>query len=441
MNTTIKIALGITLIVSLNSCGEQHKEGDGHNHGSEAGKTAGKEEEHEEEGSVTIASLSQEQIKAVGITLGTIENKNLTATIKANGALRVPNNNKANATSLYGGVIKTLKVQLGDYVRKGQVIATIENPQFIQLQEEYLAIDSRITLAEQEAQRQKELHDGNAGALKNLQSANSELTSVRARKASLSKQIQLMGINPGGITASNLKAALVVTSPVSGTVSNEFAKIGSYVDVSSPVVAIVDNSLLHLDLQVFERDLPHVKVGQVVNFTLTNNPAVGYTAKVFNIGSSFENESKTVAVHCTVTGNKAGLIDGMNITGMISVNDISLPAVPNEAIVEADGKYYLFVHTDKELEAGHAAEHGHKEIEYHGHNQEKEYQHKAGENHDHADENKNMNFEKIEIAKGVSELGYTVITPVATIPANAKIVTKGAFFINAKLSNTGGHAH
>ncbi|KKX50841.1 efflux RND transporter periplasmic adaptor subunit [Sphingobacterium sp. IITKGP-BTPF85] len=363
----------------------------------------------------------------------------------------MPNNKKANATSLYGGVIKSLRVQLGDYVRKGQVIATIENPQFIQLQEEYISIDSRITLAQQELQRQKELNQGNAGALKNLQSATAEVSTLLVRRASLQKQIQLMGINPSGITAGNLRAALVVTSPVSGTISNEFAKIGSYVDVSSPVVEIVDNSLLHLDLQIFERDLPYMKIGQMVNFNVTNNPQLNYSAKVFSIGSSFESESKTIAVHCTIVGNSKGLIDGMNIIGMVSIANTMASTVPNDAIVEADGKFYVFVHTDKEAETGHEesdheqANHTHQEGKNHDYSSEKEHAHQAGEKHDHVAENKGqeskMNFEKIEVAKGISELGYTVITPVTTIPKDAKIVTKGAFFINAKLSNTGGHEH
>lgn len=419
MNRSLKIIIFALTILIVNGCGNKPIESDGVSHESEI-----KKEDDLEEESNTIATLTQEQINSVGITLGVIEQKNITAVIKSNGALRVPNNNKANATSLYGGVVKTLKVQMGDHVRKGQVIATIENPQFVQIQEEYLTIASRIALAVQEMQRQKELTAGNAGALKNLQNATAELSTLKARSASLQKQIQLMGINPSKITASNLTSSLSVTSPVSGTVSNEFAKIGSYVDVSSPVVEIVDNSLIHLDLQVFEKDLPYVKIGQAVNFTVTNNPQVTYTAKVFNIGSSFENESKTIAVHCTVTGNKTGLIDGMNITGMVSIDKKMSETVPNTAIVEADGKFYVFIHTEKNNQP---------------------HDHKEGESHEHVGEEKEpctkMNFEKIEIAKGVSELGYTAITPIGLIPKGAKIVTKGAFFINAKLSNTGGHAH
>ena len=425
INKIWSITTIVVLVFAFSAC-SNHKEGDGHDHGTKKEEPK-KEEAHEEE-TPTIATLTEEQIKTVGIQLGTVEQKELTATIRANGLLKVPNNNKANATSLYGGVIKTLKVQIGDYVKKGQVIATIANPQFIQLQEEYLSTASRITFAEQELARQKELNQGNAGAGKNLQSATAELNSLRTRRASLQQQIQLMGINPSSVSNSNLRSALVVTSPLNGTVSNVFAKIGSYADVSSPVIEIVDNSSLHLDLQVFEKDLPQVKVGQTIHFTITNNPSTKYDATVFSIGSSFENDSKTIAVHCRVNGNKKGLIDGMNITGIVSLSNVTTPAVPNEAVVNADGKYYIFVQTDKKAEEHH--EEG-----------EEAHEHRKGEEKEHSEEKTSMNFEKIEVLKGVSDMGYTAINFVNEIPANAKIVVKGAFFVNAKLSNTGGHEH
>lgn len=419
INKITFIATIVVLIFSFSAC-KNDKQNEGQS--TEAKATEKAEASHEEE-TPTIATLTEEQIKTVGIQLGTIEHKELTATIKANGNLKVPNNNKANATSLYGGVIRTLKVQIGDYVRKGQVIATIANPQFIQLQEEYLSTASRITFAEQELARQKELNEGNAGAKKNLQSATAELSSLRTRRASLQQQIQLMGINPSTLSNSNLKSALTVISPLNGTVSNVYAKIGSYVDVSSPVIEIVDNSSLHLDLQVFEKDLPQIKIGQTVHFRLTNNPTTEYEATVFSIGSSFENDSKTIAVHCRVNGNKKGLIDGMNITGIVSLSNVTTPAVPNDAIVNADGKYYIFVQTDKKAEERH--EEG-----------EEEGSQKEGEEKKHKN---SKNFERVEVLKGVSDMGYTAVTFVNEIPANAKIVTKGAFFVNAKLSNTGGH--
>ncbi len=442
MKPVLRIFAAIVFSGILYSCSKKHDGHDGHGHGAETPAAA----RHTE--AVTVTSLTREQIDAVGITLGEIENRNLTEVIKANGILRVPNNNRANATSLYGGVIKSLNVQLGDYVRKGQVIATIVNPQFIGLQEEYLALASRMTLAGQELQRQQELNEGNAGARKNLQAATAAISSLQVRKASLYQQIQMMGIDPATLSDTNLKSALIITSPISGTVSNVFSRIGSYVDVSSPVAEIVDNSLLHLDLQVFEKDLPRIRVGQEINFTVTNNPSVSYTAKVFTIGASFENESRTIAIHSSVTGNKSGLIDGMNITGIVSLKDVTAPAVPNEAIVEADGKYYVFVETGKEeKKQAHDTHHDHNHDHHdkdEGHSHHHDDGHPGGEGHDHkhaGGQEDKMNFEKIEVVKGVSDLGYTGIHPVIEIPAHTRVVTKGAFFINAKMSGSGGHEH
>jgi len=370
----------------------------------------------------TIASLSTEQIKTVDIQYGSIEQKQLSATLKVNGALRVPNNYKANVTSLYGGVIKTINVQSGDFVKKGQLIATIANPQFIQLQEEYLSTTSKIIFAEQEVVRQKELNEGNAGALKNYQSANAELKSMRTRRASLQQQIQLMGINPNSLNNSNLRSALSVTSPISGTISNVFSNIGSYVDVSSPLAEIVDNSQLHLDLNIFEKDLPLIKIGQIIHFRITNNSGEDYNAKVYSIGAAFENESKSIPIHATVQGNKSGLIDGMNITAIVSLNDVTTTAIPNEAIVSTDGKDYIFVVINNQ-----AAEEKPEGAKVKNENVAKSK----------IKETENVNFEKIEVAKGVSNMGYTAITLVKDLPANAKIVIKGAFFVNAKLTNKG----
>lgn len=370
-----------------------------------------------------IAQLTEEQMKSVGVTLGNLEMKELTSTIKANGLLRVPNNKKAAVTSLYGGVIQSIKVQIGDFVRKGQVLATISNPQYIQMQEQYLTVNSRISFAEQEFRRQKELFDNDAGAKKNLQSADAELKSLRTQKASLQRQLQLMGISSGKVSNANLRSGLVITAPISGTISNINAQIGSYVDVSSPVLDIIDNNSIHLDLQVFEKDLPKMKVGQIVHFKLTNNPETEYDAKIYSIGSSFENESKTISVHANVTGNKTGLIDGMNITGIVSLDKSTTSAIPDEAVVEADGKYYIFIQTDK------------KPGEY---EDEKDETHEKNSSHK---QHKTMNFEKIEIVKGTSDMGYTAITPIIDIPQNAKIVVKGAFFVNAKLTDSGEHEH
>lgn len=420
MKIKYHIILIILAFLFIISCGKK----DSAPEGGETDKTEKKEDRHEETIPI-IATLSEEQIKTVGISLGTVEMKELTSTIKANGALRVPNNNKAAVTSMYGGIIKTLNVQIGDFVKKGQVIASISNPEYIQLQEQYLTVKSRLSFAEQEYRRQKELFDNDAGAKKNLQSSDAELRTLKTQRSSLQRQLQIMGINPAQVNNANLKSGLVIKSPINGTISTISAQIGSYVDISSPVAEIIDNGSLHLDLQVFEKDLPKMKIGQTVHFKLTNNPETEYDAKVYSIGSSFENESKTVSVHCTVTGNKAGLIDGMNITGIVSLDQVTTPAVPDDAIVNADGKYYVFFRTGRKTDD-------------HQHESKEESTIEATE---HEEEKGSVSFEKTEVLKGVSDMGYTAVTFVKEIPANTKIVIRGAYFVNAKLNNTGGHEH
>lgn len=261
----------------------------------------GHTDEHE---NPNAATLTEDQIKSIGVELGTIEQKQLTASLKANGVLKVPNQNKASVNSVYSGVVKSLLVQPGNYVSKGKTIATIANPEFIQAQSEYLNVNAKISLAELEVNRQKTLNAGNAGSLKNLQSAETELRTLRTLKSTLQQQIQLMGINPAGLSNGKLVSVLAIKSPISGVVSNVMVQMGSYVDVTTAVAEIVDNSQLHLDLFVYEKDLPKLKNKQTIHFNITNNPGKEYDAQVYSLGSSFEGESKAITVHAMVKGIK-----------------------------------------------------------------------------------------------------------------------------------------
>jgi len=389
-------------------------------------ETATTEEGHtDEHANTNTALLTDEQIKSIGIELGVIEEKQLTASLKTNGVLQVPNQNKASVNSLYSGVIKSLLIQPGNYVRKGQTIATIANPDFIQAQSEYLSVNSKIVLAELEVKRQRDLNAGNAGALKNLQAAETELRTLRTLKSTLEQQIKLMGINPERLSNGKLISVLSISSPISGVVSNVIVKMGSYVDVSTPVAEIVDNSQLHLDLFVYEKDLPKLKNNQLIHFTLTNNPGKEYDAQIYSLGSSFEGESKAVTVHAKVQGEKTGLIDGMNITAVISLENQTLPAVPTEAIVNVAGQDYIFIVSEQHGEEEHTKDSVKHDVKA-----------EAG----HKDE-KGITFERIPVAKGTTDVGYTEITLLKEIPKDAKIVVKGAYFVLAKMTNSGEHEH
>lgn len=426
-NPFIILAILASFVIGLYSC-KSHSEGDGHDHGEEVASPAESEEHHEE--SESTVSVTADQMKSIGLQLGGMERKSLTSTLKANGFLKVPNQNKATITSLYGGIIRTLNVMPGSTVVKGQTIAVILNPQLIPMQEEFLDLSPKIELAESELKRQQELTSGNAGALKNLQVVQAELKSLHIRRSSLDQQLRQMGIATSALQSDNLVTQLSVKTPLSGSVSQVMVNTGSNVDASTPIAVVVDNSQLHLDMFVYEKDLPQLRKGQTINFFLTNQQGRSYTAEVFSIGTTFEDESKSIAVHAIVKGNKQGLIEGMSVTAQVSVDNNLVSALPNEAFVNENGTDYVFIQTDKPEEE----EHHHEEGEAAHEEAPKAQVVKSGIDP--------SVFEKIPVKKGTSDLGYTEVTLLKEVPAGAKFVTKGAFFLLAKMSNAGeAHAH
>ncbi|QHS63563.1 efflux RND transporter periplasmic adaptor subunit [Chitinophaga agri] len=357
----------------------------------------------------TIAEITQEQVDAVGIQTDTVQYRDLTNSIKANGMLNVPNQNKAIVTSVIDGVIKTLHVLPGDYVKQGQVIATLTNPSLAKTQQQLQATLAQIKLTATELHRQEELVQGNAAPMKNLQRVQTELTTLTSSRNALQQELAAMGVSVNAVANGKINTTVAITAPISGTISSVSAQIGSQVNASMPIAQIVNNSELHLDLFVYEKDLPLLKTKQSISFTLTNNPGQRYDAEIFSIGTAFENNTKTIPVHAVVKGEKSGLIEGMNVTGIINTGTLFLPAVPTEAIVSHAGQDYVFI-LQKKVSTRADKSGGDGTVYF---------------------------FEKWAVAKGITDMGYTAITPVEPIPAGALLVTKGTFFVLAKLTNKG----
>jgi RND family efflux transporter, MFP subunit len=371
-----------------------------------------KEEENQQPAPNTV-SLTEIQMKTGGIELGTIELKNLKSSVKANGILTVPNQNKAFVTSVTTGVIRTLNMQPGNLVHKGQVVATIMNPDVAKLQQELQTVNAQINLSEIELKRQNELVEGNAAPLKNVQRVETELSTLRTQRNSLQKQLSAIGISTENVNKGNIVTTIGIAAPISGTVSNISAQIGSEVNPATPIAEIVNNSQLHLDLFVFEKDLPRLHINQTIHFTLTNNPGKEYDAQIYSIGTAFASETKTIPIHAVVKGDKTGLIEGMSVTALISLGESVAPAVPNDAIVSFQGQDYILALVDEETT-------------------------KPGERRIDTEENKNektMTFERLRVIKGATDVGYTEVTLLKNIPPTKQIVTKGAFFVLAKMTN------
>ena len=419
----IGIIISAFIVASCNSSGKKEIETSS---SKEKNKTT---EKAEEEHSETI-ELTNEQMKAVGIEIGKLELKNLSRVIKASGQLEVPPQNKADVTSLVGGVIKRILVLEGNYVTKGQTVATIENPEFIKLQQEYLSIKKGHTYTVQEFERQKELKDNDAGTGKIYQQAESNLMAERARLAGIETQMKQLGINPATVANGHIVTQIPIRAPITGVIGHINISVGTYIDVTNPLMDIVDNSNIHCDLLVFEKDLFKVKVGQEVNFILTNQDNRQITGRVYGINQSFESENKAVIVHAIIKeGAKHKLIPGMYVSALIKVGNENVTAVPVDAVVKSGGKEYIFVVDEEHHEQKVDNDHEKKETE------EKTVQGKKEEK-SATDEHKTA-FKMIEVITGVSELGYVQITFVGEVPENARVVTKGAFYILSKAKGEG----
>lgn len=416
------LLLGICLMagLSLVSCSGNNK--------TEEKKTETKEVAKSEEGEEGI-ELTQAQIDAVGIQFGTIELKNLTSVIKASGELAVPPQKRADVNVLVGGVIRKIFVMEGQSVKKGQTLATIENADLVSIQQNYLTAKNAFSYTVAELQRQKELDEAQAGIRKKLQEAQANYNTERARITTLEAQLRQLGINPASVSNGRIATQVNVYAPISGTVGHIVVNTGAYAQPGNSLLEIIDNSQIHCDLTVFEKDLFKVKNGQKVTFTLTNQDNREITGRVYGVNKSFENESKGIVVHAIIeNANTYRLIPGMYVTALISTGSEQVTAVPVDAVVQSEGKSYIFVVDD---EAKETAEKKEEPKEAEGKEEKKEGS-KEGEANQ-----KKYRFKMVEVVTGVSELGYIQITSLGESIEKPKVVVKGANFILSKIKSGG----
>lgn len=391
----------------------------------EVPKEEAKTEEKQAAG-IKEVELNEAQFTGSQIELGGFSQKNLSDVINANGYTKLPPQNQADVSVFTSGIVKSISVIEGQHVNKGQVIATIESPEFSKMQEAYLTSKSNLEYLKLEFERQKILSAEEVNSKKVFQQTKSNYEIEKARFSSLQRQLSTLNINPNGPATSTV----AVKAPISGFITEINIKLGSNVEAGKPLLGIVDNSKLHVDLLVYEKDLRKVKPGQDVRFILTNQDNTEIKGKIFSVGKSFENETKSVAVHADIINEKQQLIPGMYINALIDIGIKSVSALPLEAIVKADGREFIFV-----LEEGHKEEDAHDDKQGHAHDD--------GDKHEES-EGKTYHFQRIEVKTGTSQLGFIQVTLLQKIDEGSKIVTKGAYYIQSHLLKSeggGGHDH
>ncbi len=336
--------------------------------------------------------VTDEQIRLLGIQTAKPETRQMSGTVKANGMLDVPPQNLVTISAPLGGFVKFTELLQGMRVKKGQIVVVLEHPDYIQMQQDYLDSKSQLEFLALEYTRQQELATENVNAVKTLQQSKSNYLSTQAKVEGLKAKLKMININPADIEKGEIKSSISIPSPITGYVTQININIGMHVNPTDVMLKIVDTEHLHAEAQVFEKDLAKLSVGQLVRIRLSNE-SKERLAKVYLIGKEITPE-RTVRVHCHLQDEDISLIPGMYFSAIIETNEKSSQTLPNEAVVNFDGKYFVF--------AAH-------------------------------DSNTHL-FDMIEITKGISEDGFTSVN-LPGVAMNKLIVVKGTYSLLGMLKN------
>jgi len=419
MNTKIIIAL--MAIATLISCNTKNK-------------TAGEGEEHEEHSPEGIVILNKNQREALKLKLGSFQMRNLTTLVKTNGQLEVPPAASADVTAVIGGNVKEIKVFHGDKVNKGQVLAILEHPDYIAIQEEFAETANKLEFLEQEYARQKELFENNVGAGKDFQRVKSEYNTAKARYEGLKSRLQLLNLSPDKVKEGSISNTISILSPISGFVNDVNIKVGTYVDAKDQLFSLTDNREIHADFMVYENDVHLLKNGQKVDFTVSNRPGEELSATIFAIGKEFEPNTRAVHIHARLDKNPGNLIPGMYVSGYIHTDENYTRTLPNDAVVTEGTKSYIFI-LDESVEAEEHEGHEHEALAeneegHEGHEHEAEEGH---EGHEDEDSGHVMSFRMVEVITGTQENGYTEIKLLSPLPDSTQIVMNAAYYLLADM--------
>lgn len=358
-------------------------------------------ENQEEEIDFQNIPLSEKQVKAVDLKMGEAQEREMDAMLHVNGSLVLRAQDMGNVSSLMGGIVKNVYVKEGQMVSRGQVVATIENTDVVTLQREYYTAYKESEMARLELDRQKSLASAGAGIKKTLQMSEKNYKVAQANLLGTGRQLQQMGISTKEVAKGKFTTVFPLRAPISGTVSDMQASLGSYADMQTPLMKIRNNHAVECDLNVFEKDIAKVKVGDQVLVSLTNQPSVNVSGRVYGMNQYLNKGTKSVAVHVKLDAKRgAKLFEGMYVSGQIATGRQLCMTLPDKAIVSADGKQYVFALNQQHSKGG------------------------------------TYSFSRHEVTTGVSNNGYTEVALCKHLKKGQKIVTDNAFYL---ASLTGDH--
>lgn len=289
-------------------------------------------------------TVTKEQFKSSKLKIDTPFEQSFNVGIKATGKVEVPPENRAKITSFLGGYVKTTHLLIGDKVKKGQALVSLENTEYIDIQKEYIEVAEQIKYLKSEYERQKTLFDEKISSQKNYLKAESEFKRANGMFQSLKKKLELLNISPAQVQKGNLTSTITIYAPINGDVSIVNASVGMYMSPSDVILEIVDTDHLHIELAVFEKDILKIKTGQNIEFTVPQASNETFKAEVVLVGKSIEGNDRTIMIHGHLDKNiKQRLLTGMFVEATILTDSKKGFAIPIEALITENDKYFVLL--------------------------------------------------------------------------------------------------
>ncbi|MDH7459900.1 efflux RND transporter periplasmic adaptor subunit [Chitinophagaceae bacterium 26-R-25] len=289
-----------------------------------------------------VVVLNTEQYKNAGIQTGPLSNQSIATTIKVNGKIDVPPQNIVSVSIPLGGYLKSSKLLPGMQIRKGEILAVVEDQQYIQLQQDYLTAKAEIAFNEAEYNRQKELNASKASSDKVYEQSKATYEKQYVLLKALEQKLQLIGINPEKVVPNNISKSINIYSPIHGFVSAVNINIGKYVNPADVMFELVNPADIHLALTVFEKDINRLSIGQKVIAYTNSNPEKKYPGTIILISKSLSSDHAT-ELHCHFEKYDNSLLPGMFMNAEVEVSGTNTPALPQDAIVRFENKQYIFI--------------------------------------------------------------------------------------------------
>jgi cobalt-zinc-cadmium efflux system membrane fusion protein len=296
-----------------------------------------------EHGSETTLRLNAAQVAIADIATDTISLQYIGNDIKASGVLDVPPQNQISINAALGGFVSQCDLLPGSPVRKGQVIVSLEHPDYIKLQQDYLEANNQLTFTAKEYERQKTLYEGEVNAAQKMENAESAWRTATIRTQALAKQLLLSGIDPTRLSPENISAGIHLVSPINGYVVEVQVNKGLYVMPNQTIATLIDKDHIHMELQVFERDMERVKQGQHITARIAGKPGKIYEGEVFLVNHVFNAQSKTLNIHGHFKDEEESLLRGMFVEAVIHADDIRQEALPESAFVQNEEGLFCFI--------------------------------------------------------------------------------------------------